>query len=263
MTDKSKKAEHQAFSTIQFISEWRQIAPRVYRYLDNAEFADAWINHGDVMLSSFARFAEHKDEQRCDTREGEAMLFGKAADGSTMVSHTRSGQKSWILSAATRLTRDLWDQFNAKAVVEITHTMGFAMAISRYVPGFAGGFEAPCIYRPERMISRSIPHDLKEIMDDPAQRTFSTMGEIIGATSRDDPLLLKLKSYEHQSEYRFVWNAESPAKGNLMVRSPSVRDFCRLVDESEFGDRVTAPVNRVPKRVPGTKPKQRLSALTS
>ncbi len=54
---------------LQFLSPWTVVTPEPYRCLEK-QWVEAFFADGTLRLSSFARFAEHEDEQRRDENEG-------------------------------------------------------------------------------------------------------------------------------------------------------------------------------------------------
>ena len=44
--------------------------------------------------------------------------------------------------------------------------------------------------------------------------------------------LLKLRRYQHQQEYRFVWNTQTQPDKHITVKVPDARHFCSRITES-------------------------------
>ena len=63
---------------VNFNRQWSIVRPRLYRHLD-AKYVESFFNDGSLRLSSFARFAQHPDEQLRDTNEGTGMRIGLGA----------------------------------------------------------------------------------------------------------------------------------------------------------------------------------------
>jgi hypothetical protein len=59
------------------------------------------------------------------------------------------------------------------------------------------------------------------------------MGKMFAAISNiagDDLFFLKLKSYEHQCEYRLIWSAAN-AQDYIDITCPEAREFCTRFEE--------------------------------
>ena len=146
------------------------------RRLSRALRSIAWTpsSRGSLRLSSFARFAQHEDEQRKDESEGETSFIERSARGEN-------------------------------------RTIAFANAVSRHVPGFIHRAEGLCIYTESPGILREaetgLPFAIEvhdgELSYDPAalRRLRDHIAERAGLV----PLFLKNARYACQAEYRLLW----------------------------------------------------------
>jgi hypothetical protein len=48
-------------------------------------------------------------------------------------------------------------------------------------------------------------------------------------------VLLKHKRYEHQQEYRILWELDTIGGASIDVVAPNARQFCRKVDAADYG----------------------------
>ena len=53
---------------------WTMFTPTVFRLMER-EYVERFFETGELMLSSFLRFSQHKDEERND-KEGEHIIVG-------------------------------------------------------------------------------------------------------------------------------------------------------------------------------------------
>ncbi len=139
---------------VPLLREWRIRRPRVYRYLQK-EFVDLFFEKGVLRLSSFARFAQHHDEERRDTQEGVGLLShrGESSGSPSVHAVLGQGQDAYVLCGATHYSPELAQAFKADSGFRIDDPTAFGCAIAGAIPGFKGGIEGPCVYS-EKVVRR-------------------------------------------------------------------------------------------------------------
>lgn len=208
---------------------WTIVIPKVYRYMDQ-KYIDEFFETGILRLSTFHTFAQHKDEQRHDPKEGFNILFG-LGDNSTIVAVTRHGSNSLIFCTSTIEDDQLMQSFNTNGYFKINKSIDFAVAIAEKIPGCKGGLQGPCIYADRRSIERrfSEPDEIVARLQEEGkkpelQETLATASRIGGS----DTFFTKLKKFKSQIEYRFIWHVPE-AKDPVFVECPEALEFCEKV----------------------------------
>ena len=112
----------------------------------------------EVELSSFARFAQHEDEQRKDESEGKTSSIERSDRGEskTIASFIQMAFDAYALCASSYYSEGLMRLFKRDSWFRTNNTTDFAHAVSRHVPGFIQGVEGLCIYE-ESPRPRSTP----------------------------------------------------------------------------------------------------------
>jgi hypothetical protein len=221
---------------LQFLRPWEVLVPSVIRYLENV-YVDAFFEKGSLRLSSFRRFRQHKDEQRGDAGEGSiSMEITNPESHHTVVGF--NGQEAYVLCGSTIQSLEVMKAFEgAESGIKIKNPVSFADAVSRYIPGFVGGFQGACIYTDDRVVRRSNVSDMKFPPPDDeagAEKWAEEYERYLAAQNSNESLLLKPLRYAHQAEYRLAWFAAGREKGYIDVECSEAIQFCEKVT---FGGR--------------------------
>lgn len=189
-------------------------------------FVEQFFEDGSLMLSSFERFAKHKDEHRNDAAEGTGVRFLTGSDFTT-VSVTGRGFDCYVLCGSTVNTKAVRKCFrDADGCLVIDNPLAFANAVSTYIPGFRGGYAGHCIYQDEPYIDRHNP-DLS--MSDVLPKTFDDLHNLMLMSGGAEELFVKHARYAAQAEYRMLWTSALPMQDFIIVKCPEARQFCRPV----------------------------------
>lgn len=218
---------------VQFLSTWTVMTPQPYRYLDR-EYVEAFFAEGTLQLSSFAKFAQHEDEQRRDEYEGVTGVVVRANQGEmkTIAARVQMGYDAYVLCASSYFSENLMHRFGCDSHFRINDTTGFANAVSRHIPGFAHGTEGLCVYEENPGILRDVEMGFSmsteetdgQLTYDPdeLQRIRDSLRQTAGLL----PVFLKKADFADQAEYRMVWFTQAMADETLTIRVPEARQFC-------------------------------------
>lgn len=221
-----------------FAREWELRQPYVYRYLGK-EHTDAFFNEGKIRLSSYERFATHQDEARLDTQEGKGLVTHqhRIGRGQHIEGRIAYGENAYILCGSSRYDKRISEAFpGADSGFRINDTVRFAECISRYVPGFSGGSEGPCLYLPRRIVHRNLGE-----VDETALHADQSPGSIdlnklmafLNHVDGGDLCYIKHHDYAYQCEYRFIWNIHRKTEGYIDIEVPEACEFCTPIEELE------------------------------
>jgi hypothetical protein len=138
----------------------------------HTKYVDEFFDDGSLMLSSFKRFASHKDEQRRDPSEGVGVRIFTGSDFSTVMA-TGRGDDAYILCGSALDTAAVRSCFvDADACLVIDDPLEFANAVSRSVPRFKGGASGHCIYMDDPLIER---HSEAHTLENSMPKTFEDL----------------------------------------------------------------------------------------
>ncbi len=192
-----------------------------------AEYLDAFLADGSLRLSSFETFRKHPNEQRRDVQEGLYAVQLAAPNGGTTSILGSIGQQAYVISASLS-TAPLSAATPALLIID---GLRFADAVARQIPEYLEGADGLCDYNDE-MLSRQdarplIPpsdgEDLQRWWAEANRRTFE---HIVPAIFR------KVKRFEEEQEYRFLWLARGEPRPFLSIKCPAALEFCRSASPS-------------------------------
>ena len=217
---------------IQFVSSWQIILPTVYRY-ENAEWINRFFEFGELQLSTFSKFATYEDEVRGDPNEGRGVAFG-FSDKQTTVIAAGQGSDAFVLCCSSLLNRGLQTKFERDSAFAIENTQSFAYEVSRQLQGFRQGLEGHCIYRSSTTIEREFSVDMKKYKLPEGGVDMQMIFDTASALGGPERLLLKLKEYETQREYRLLWHVDHVEDDYIKIRCPLAVKHCRQLDKSDY-----------------------------
>ena len=208
------------------------VLPEVYRYED-MQWIDQFFDSGKLRLSTFAKFATYKDEQRGDANEGQGMSVGHKEDrsiGAFMV----EGENAFVLCGSLVANHSIREAMGRNAVFSIENPLGFAAEVARQLPGFRNAIQGHCIYRKNTIINRATELDPQtyELADGRMDGQIFT--DIARELAGPERLLLKAKRYELQREYRLLWFVDQVRDEFIDIECPNARQFCRRVAPEEL-----------------------------
>lgn len=218
---------------IQFSHPWQIVTPRVYRYEDE-KWIDEFFKSGHLRLSSFSQFASYPDEIRGDKNEGHDVSYGEAPENKTVIVAHAQGMNAAVLCCSHRLDHGLREVFNRDSAFQITDTLGFALEISRQLPGFRGGLEGSCIYRQDRSINRKIDFQTEKYRLPNGNMDMKMIPDLCKALGGPELILLKHTKYQDQQEYRILWELDALNGAFMDVVAPKARQFSRKVGAAEY-----------------------------
>jgi hypothetical protein len=205
----------------------------LYRSLEK-EHVDSFFSTGALRLSSFAKFATHRDEQRFDPNEGKGHVVHRSSEGQTMMATVSQGHNAYVLSASTSYLPDFSRDLETDSGFRINDSLAFGDAVSRCIPGFGVGLEGPCIYIAKRVLDRDTgPIDLESLRVSPGSKELD-MGKLVETVRNvagEDLYFLKLDKFSHQNEYRMLWLTPRTVEGHLDISCPEARQFCTRFED--------------------------------
>jgi hypothetical protein len=202
--------------------------PRVYRYLEK-QYVDEFFDNGRLRLSSFQRFASHKDDLRFDENEGQVSLFHRTSEngGQTLYVSMGFDNNAYVLCGSTIPSVPLMKKFQTDSAIIIRDVPGFIRAVAAKIPGVIRTVHGVCSYQSTRAIERDLGWiDLADgPTDDPTNVSQIELQEALCQLVTDDVLFLKNWRFAKQVEYRLLWVVPQP-ESFLDVHVPDAIQFC-------------------------------------
>ena len=212
---------------------WSILRPRVYRYLES-KYVEGFFSNGSLRLSSFARFAEHPDEQRKDAAEGKGVRFGLGSQA-TIALVGGKGHDCYVLCGTVHNTENVRRQFKQyDACIAIDNVTAFANAVSLRIPFFRQGLEGLVIYQDNTTINKNIGNVKSEELIEKYKNPDGTVKmdlihDIANMTGGIEEFFVKHSRYAQQCEYRILWASSQSVESFIDIKVPEAIQFCRHV----------------------------------
>jgi len=216
-----------------FNRQWSIVRPRLYRHLE-AEYVESFFSDGSLRLSSFARFAQHPDEQLRDKAEGIGSRFGLGSQATIAMVGGR-GRDCYVLCATLHNTEAVRKQFgHSNACIAIDNIAGFANAISVKLPYFTQGLEGPVIYQDETAIYKNIGATTTEELMERYRNSDGTLRmdmlqDMARMTGGIEECFIKHSRHAQECEYRLLWATGQTVDEFIDIKVPDAIQFCRHV----------------------------------
>jgi hypothetical protein len=209
---------------------WTQKAGPVFRMLDNREHIDRFFAEGELRISSFDHFRNHKDEKRLDREDGRGIVASYAEGATTKITMFDSGVNAYVLCTATTTEDRVRQEFGAVGCIKIHDPRVFGISVALKLPFARAGIEGHCDYAESKiewldsMTREGKQYRAIDFENDPeAAAKFQ-------AVTASKELFLKHTSFQHQREHRFLWFSNRPVTGYTTVRCPEAISVCERID---------------------------------
>jgi hypothetical protein len=217
---------------LNLVRRWSIVRPRLYRHLD-AKYVESFFGDGSLRLSSFARFAEHPDEQLRDKAEGIGSRFAIGSKATIAMVGGR-GRDCYVLCATLHNTEEVRKQFGHNACIAIDNIIGFANAVSLKLPYFTHGIEGPVIYQDKTTIYKDIGATTAEELMEPYKNPDGTLRmDMVQDMARrmggPEEYFIKHSQHARECEYRLLWATSQSIEPFIDIKVPDAIQFCRHV----------------------------------
>ena len=216
--------------SITIATQWHLRTPSIYRYMPG-KYVDEFFDNGRIRLSSFAEFAKHEDEEKGDALEGKHILVGKGSK-QTVFAVTGHGNDAYILCGTAILSQELMERFGCDSGIHIKDTTSFGVTIGRKLSGLRQGLEGPCYYKDGSIECDIGDFELDQLKARPEAKTLdlNKLGGFVLNMAGAAVFFKKRLTYQHQSEYRWIWIVDREVTSPLIMECPEARQFCEKVD---------------------------------
>jgi hypothetical protein len=203
------------------------ITPFLYRY-ENQNFIDHFFETGELMISCFSQYIKHPDNELGDSGEG-SVVSHVHSDSASIFSVYAVGSNAYTFCLSTILSKTLIEKFSRNSVFMIKDVVGFMHEIQRSIPRVNEMLLGNCIYAPDRTLSIKKEFTINDIETDGGSPTFS-LDKILSINNDPEAFFIKKLKYQHQNEYRLIWNTDRLVKEPLIINCPEAIKYCEKID---------------------------------
>lgn len=216
-----------AFShVINFIT----VIPFLYRY-ENQKHIDTFFENGDLFISSFHNYKKYEDNELGDTDEGVSMNFAKSDNDFTLGTHVTAGMNEYSFCTSTILDESLLNTFSRNSVFRIKDPLNFILEITRSLERVHQVIHGNCLYLDQRMLTKNVSGvDMESLKSEEGGISFEKLMQVSNYVQGLDAYFLKQKKYQHQSEYRILWQTDREVKNGIVINCPEAIQYCEKVE---------------------------------
>jgi hypothetical protein len=216
------------------------VPPYLYRYLDD-KYIDRFFATGELRIGSFEKFREYKDNELGDQLEGchNIAVTTKNGEKPKIQGSFTTGQNQYCLSMTTILDAKLLKKFKYNSFFRINDPINFFIQIEKTIPNIRQVLFGNCIYLDTKEITKIITPEQEaehfKNLKKAIEEQNSTLLEQESQKIFNDPrvFFLKLKKYQHQSEFRVIWDTFRKTEGNedkIIIKCPEAIKFCEKIN---------------------------------
>ena len=207
----------------------QEIKPIVCRF-SKEKHVDAFFNTGELRLSSFESFSNHKDEKRKDTSEANAVHTIRTKSGQTgyVVLKLNEFKNALVLcGTANDYLRSSWYKPRNRHAIQIHDPLSLAVDVAIQlrehhgieITHCANGY---CIYRKAGLEHLADSINVKQLDGMSDQERMVHYINFLGPRH----FFRKGLKYSHEVEYRWIWFSKTPCPTNVTVNIPEPSKYC-------------------------------------
>ena len=206
----------------------------------NEKYIEDFFDCGKIMLTTYERCRNHEDSVRRDEKEGSCHFHLTHGNMAASGIHT-AGTHSYMFCGSTIESSSLMEHFSTDNYFLINDVIGFADAISRYIPGFIQGKFGCCVYKDERNLEKNTNHpvapDATSLLNaaqngDYAdiEKEFYRMQQVmyqsVEGELADEAYFVKEQYFAKEYEFRIIWQTSKETFEPLHIQCPEAIKFC-------------------------------------
>jgi len=203
--------------------------PTVYRFLNRC-YVDEFFSSGKLMLSSILKFRSHPDELRRDANEGVGRISTQI-NGEPVLTDLQVGLESFVLCSSLMHSPQLYQEFKCDSCIVIEEPLRVAYLIAQALNSVDRVLFGPCSYLQNRTIEKVNGSKNQNCRSD---ADYEALFMDVVPTGAVDVLFRKELRFQHQHEFRFVWDVSSDSfkQETRIIEIPEAASLCSRLDKN-------------------------------
>jgi hypothetical protein len=217
-------------SAFSHVINYISVIPFLYRY-ENQNHIDTFFESGDLFISSFYNYKKYEDNELGDTDEGKSMNFAKSENDLTLSTYVTAGMKEYSFCTSTILDESLLNTFSRNSVFRIKDPLNFILEITRSLQRVHQVMHGHCLYLDQRILTKNVSEvDMESLKSEDGGISFEKLIQVSNYVQGMDAYFLKQKKYQHQSEYRILWQTDREVINGIVINCPEAIQYCEKVE---------------------------------
>ncbi len=211
------------------ITSYINVLPFLYRY-ENENFIDEFFETGNIFISSFHNYKKYVDNELGDKNEGSSMNHALSDTGLSIGSFSTVGINEYSFCTSTLLDRSLLTTFSRNSVFKIIDPINFILEVSRSLLRVRQVLHGNCIYLDHRILTKKITGvDMDSLKSEEGGISADKLFGISNFVQGNDAYFLKEMKYQHQSEYRILWQTDRLVNEGIIINCPEAIKYCEKI----------------------------------
>lgn len=217
-------------SVFSHVINYITVIPYLYRY-ENQNHIDTFFENGDLFISSFHNYKKYEDNELGDTDEGKSMNFAKSNHDLTLGNYVSTGMNEYSFCTSTIFDESLLKTFSRNSVFRIKEPLNFILEITRSLQRVHQVMHGHCLYLDQRILTKNVSGvDMDSLKSEEGGISFEKLIQVSNYVQGMDAYFLKQKKYQHQSEYRILWQTDRDVKNGIVINCPEAIKYCEKVE---------------------------------
>jgi hypothetical protein len=217
-------------SAFSHVINYISVIPFLYRY-ENQNHIDTFFETGDLLISSFHNYKKYKDNELGDRQEGSSMNLAKIDNDMTLGTYVTTGMNEYSFCTSTIFEKSLLTTFSRNSLFRIKDPLNFILEVTRSIQRVHQVIHGHCLYLDQRMLTKNISGvDMESLKSEEGGISFEKLIQISNYVQGMDAYFLKQKKYQHQSEYRILWQTDREVKDSIIINCPEAIKYCEKVE---------------------------------
>lgn len=212
------------------VINYYSVIPFLYRY-ENQNYIDTFFETGDLFISSFHNYKRYKDNELGDTDEGASMNIAQSDNDLSIGSYVTTGLNEYSFCTSTILDESLLNTFSRTSVFRIKDPLNFILEITRSLQRVHQVMHGHCLYLDQRILTKNISGvDMESLKSEDGGISFDKLMQVSNYVQGIDVYFLKQKKYQHQSEYRILWQTDREVENGIVINCSEAIKYCERVE---------------------------------
>lgn len=215
------------------VINYLSVIPFLYRY-ENQEYIDNFFDTGELFISSFHNYKKYEDNDLGDTNEGSSFNTAKLDNDMALSTLVSAGMNEYSFCTSTILDNKLLIKFSRNSVFRIKDPLNFIFEITKSLLRVQQVLHGYCLYLDKRMLTKSVPNVKFDDFKVEGGISLDKMVEVSNYVQGLDSFFLKEKKYQHQSEYRILWQTDREVRNGILINCPEAIKYCEKIDLNNY-----------------------------
>lgn len=184
--------------------------------MSKRKYIDDFFNEGLLQIGTFRSFQRYDDPEIGDKSEGSIIIVGQNSK-QTAFAEIGSGFNNYVFCCFDgEPNQKVIRKFGYDDYFEIKDVNGFAKAIQNSLNA-KSSMKSKCIYKGDKVLVGKTDKDFD----------FNIISSKLNNLVNKTKYFIKTEEYEHQNEFRFLWEVETDVNDPIIIKCPEAIKFCR------------------------------------